>query len=429
MLLCPPQHGKSKATSERYPAYFLGQDPTDDIISASATSQLAEKFGREVRNCIGSQEYQNLFPGTKLAEDSQAKGQWNTDQGGGYYAVGVGGALMGRGGRLGIIDDPFATWEDAQSELQREKVWDWYTGTFYNRIRPGGQIIVIQHRMHEEDLVGRLLAQQVSGGDRWEVVELPALLDDPPWPERYDRPALERIKAISGPRKWSALYMQDPSPDEGTYFRREWFKRYTSLPDRLSIYLSSDHAPAGTDTSDYTCVRVWGVDPQGDLWLLDGFRHQATMDVSMERVVGNKDEGKKGLIQRYKPAAWFPEDDNNWKSVAGFVTKEMRREGAYCRIEPISPHGSDKEVKAGPFQAMASMGAVHLPAGPEGDDVLDQYLKFPGGKNDDEVDAAAVIGRALDMAHPAIRSAPKDEPPPDRYREKKSDKTRNWRTA
>lgn len=430
MLLCPPQHGKSSTASKRLPAYVLGHIPTTDVISASATAQLAEEFGRDTRNCIASPEYRVLFPETTLAEDSQAKGRWNTTQGGGYYAVGVGGALMGRGGELGIIDDPFATWEDAQSTLQRDKVWDWYTGTFYNRIRPGGAIIVIQHRMAEDDLAGRLIEQQRAGGpDKWEIVELPALLDDPPWVERYDRAALERIKAVSGPRKWSALYLQNPTPAEGTFFKREWFRRYTpeQLPRALHRYMSSDHAPAGTEGGDYTCVRVWGLNGS-DLYLLDGFRHQETMDVSMERVVGRKAEKKIGLIQKHRPLAWFPEDDNNWKAVAGFVTKSMREEGAFCRIEPISPNGADKEVKAQAFQGMASMGCVWIPVGPEGDELIEQYVRFPGGRNDDEVDAAAVMGRAIADAHPAVTTTP--APPPKAGRDyEKVQEADSWKVA
>lgn len=410
MILCPPQHGKSTVTSKRFPAYLLGLDPHKEVISASATAQLAEEFGREVRNCISTSEYSALFPSTLLAEDSQAKGRWSTKEGGGYYAVGVGGALMGRGGELGIIDDPFATWEDAQSEVTRAKVWDWYTGTFYNRIRPGGQIIVIQHRMHEDDLVGRLIEQQKAGGDKWEIIELPALLNDPPWPERYDRSALERIKTISGPRKWSALYLQNPTPDEGTFFKREWFRRYTpdQLPKALHRYMTSDHAPAGNEAGDSTCVRVWGLHG-ADVYLIDGFRKQETIDVSMARVVGNREAKQIGLIQKHKPLCWFPEDDNNWKAVAGFVTKEMRRESQFCRIEPISPHGSDKIVKAQAIQGMASMGCLWIPVGPEGDEIIEQYVGFPGGKHDDEVDTGAVFGRAIDQSHPAITvAAPKE---------------------
>ncbi len=411
LITCPPQHGKSSISSKRLPAFALGHAPRTDIISASATELLAEEFGRDTRNCIASAEYKTLFPATRLAEDSQAKGRWNTREGGGYYAVGIGGTIMGRGGELGLIDDPYKSWEDAQSQTTLNRVWDWYTGTFYNRIRPGGVIIVIQHRMHEDDLAGRLIAQQRAGGpDKWHIVELPADLDDPPWPERYDRAALERIKRVSGARKWSALYLQNPTPTDGTFFRREWFRRYTpeQLPKAMHRYLTSDHAPAGTEGNDYTCCRVWGLNGN-DLYLLDGFRHQATMDVSMERVVGSRAEKKAGLIQKYKPLAWFPEDDNNWKAVAGFVQKSMLRESVFCRIEPISPNGADKEVKAQAIQAMASMGCVWIPAGPEGDDIIEQYVKFPGGKNDDEVDAGAVMGRAIAETHPAISKQPEKE--------------------
>lgn len=429
MLLCPPQHGKSQIISRRLPAFMLGLDPSRDVIAASATADLAEGFGRDVRNCISSQECQNVFPDLMLAEDSQAKGRWNTRQGGAYVAIGVGGQLYGKGG-MAIIDDPFGSWDDAQSELQREKVWDWYQGTLYNRIRPGQPIIVIQHRMHEDDLAGRLIAKQAQGGDKWEIVNLPALIEDPPWVERYDSIALKRIKANTAARQWSALYLQNPAPDEGTFFKREWFRRYRpeQLPKAMHRYLSSDHAPAGMEDSDFNCMRVWGLSGK-DLYMLDGFRHQSTIDVAMERVVGNKDEKKVGLIQKHKPLCWFPEDDNNWKSVAGFVTKEMRRQSVFCRIEPISPHGNDKIVKAQAFQGMASMGCVWIPEGTEGDEVIEQYVRFPGSKHDDEVDAAAVIGRAIDEAHPAILAPPVDKPKPRGDYDSHTQEDDSWKVA
>jgi len=176
MLLLPPQHGKSHIASRRYPAFTLGRDPRHDIISASATSTLAEEFGRDVRNLLATREYRALFS-TTLAEDSQAAGHWKTQEGGSYYAVGIGGALMGRGATRLIIDDPFATMADAQSENARDRVWDWYVGTAYNRVRPKGAIVLIQHRMHEDDLAGRLIERQKAGGDTWEIVLLPAIQD------------------------------------------------------------------------------------------------------------------------------------------------------------------------------------------------------------------------------------------------------------
>lgn len=428
LITCPPQHGKSSVASKRFAAYLLGHQPTTDVISVSATEQLAEEFGRETRNCISSYEYRALFP-TELSEDSQAKGRWNTSHGGGYYAVGIGGTIMGRGGELGLIDDPYKTWEDGQNAGVRERVWDWYTGTFYNRIRPNGVIVVIQHRMAEDDLAGRLIEQQKAGGpDKWKVIELPADLNDPPWVERYDRAALERIKAVSGPRKWSALYMQRPTPDEGTYFKREWFRRYT--PDQLPNvhkYLTSDHAPAGGENNDFNCFRMWGLNGP-DLYLLDGFRAQMTMDVALDRVLGINAKKVQGLIQKHRPLCWFPEDDNNWKSISGFVSRQMRLEGAYCRIEPVNPNGADKEVKAQAFQAMASSGCVWIPAGPEGDEIIEQYIGFPGGKNDDEVDAAAVMGRAISEAHPAISAAP-PPPPKDRGDYERESEEDSWKVA
>jgi predicted phage terminase large subunit-like protein len=166
--------------------------------------------------------------------------------------------------------------------------------------------------------------------------------------------------------------------------------------------MTSDHAPAAKQDSDYSGARIWGVDHLGDLYLLDGFREQVTMDALADRVIGNKDKKQVGLITKHRPICWFPEDDNNWKSSAGFITRMMREQQTFCRVEPISPHGSDKPTKAQPFQGMASMGRVWIPEGPEGDDVIDQYLKFPAGTHDDEVDMASLIGRAIADAHPAV---------------------------
>jgi hypothetical protein len=419
LLLCPPQHGKSRITSERFPAYLLGQNPQLEVVSASATAQLAERFGREVRNCIGSGEYQRLFPGTQLAEDSQAKGLWRTSQGGGYYAVGIGGALMGRGGELGIIDDPFATWEDAQSQLQRDKAWEWYTGTFYNRIRPGAPIIVIQHRMHEDDLVGRLLAEQQGAGDKWEVIELPANLDDPPWPERYDRAALERIKAISGPRKWSALYMQNPTPDEGTFFLRDWFELFD--PKKLGHchkYSTGDYAV--TDGGgDFTELGTHGY-ADGTLYLaLEGWFGQTAADEWIERQIDQ--------FQRHKPLCFFGENGPIRRAIEPFLTRRMRERKTFCRLEWLV-RGHDKATMARPLQAMASMGKVKIADTEYGHRLLNQMLQFPAGKHDDAVDMAALMGMAIADAHSAITpDAPKAKPR-DRY-EDVSDEPDSWKVA
>lgn len=416
MLLCPPQHGKSSVASKRLPAYVLGQVPTTDVISASATAQLAEEFGRDTRNCIASSEYQALFPETTLAEDSQAKGRWNTSHGGGYYAVGMGGALMGRGGELGIIDDPFATWEDAQSQLSRDKAWDWYTGTFYNRMRPGAAIIVIQHRMHEDDLAGRLIEQQKAGGDKWEIVELPALLDDPPWIERYDRAALERIKAISGPRKWSALYLQNPTPDEGTYFKREWFEFVNPKAEGYR-YITGDFAVTEGD-GDFTELATHAYSGDTLTLAVEGWKGQTAADTWIERLIDQ--------FGRHKPLCFFGESGPIRRSIEPFLKRRMAERMTYCRLEWLV-RGHDKPTMARPLQAMAASGKVKIADTEYGHELLTQLLQFPAGMKDDGVDMAALMGMAISEAHPAVI---KVEPKPvrrDRWDDEKDESS--WKVA
>lgn len=419
MLLCPPQHGKSQITSRRFPAYVLGRDPLRDVISASATAELAEGFGRDVRNCIASQEYRNLFPETLLAEDSQAKGRWNTQQGGGYYAVGVGGALFGRGG-MAIVDDPFSSWADAQSETQREKVWGWYQGTLYNRIRPGEPIIVIQHRMHEDDLAGRLLNQ--TRGDKWTVINLPALIDDPPWVERYDRAALERIRDNSDPRQWSALYLQNPTPEDGTFFKREWFKFYTEAPKGLNKYLSSDFAVT-EDGGDDTEIAVHGIDQKRDLYLcLDGWGGQKAPDAWIDEYLT--------LVKRHQTLCEFNEAGVIRRSIEAFLINRRRERGVHGRCEWIAPIG-DKAARARSLQGMAAAGKVYLPDNEYGHRVLADLLKFPASAKDHTVDMCGLIARALDQAHPGIFPAVPEKKQRDRWNKAFDDADEpviNWRT-
>jgi hypothetical protein len=302
MLLLPPQHGKSTVASKRYPAFALGRQPTHDIISASATHDLAEDFGREVRNCISGQECGNVFRDLMLAEDSQAKGRWQTKQGGSYYAVGIGGALFGRGATRAIIDDPFATWEDAQNKLARQRVWDWYTGTLYNRVRPGGAIVLIQHRMHQDDLAGRLIAQMQAGADKWEVVELPALGSyGALWPERYDVPALERIKRNTPEFKWSSLYQQKPLSEEGGIIKRAKWRLWPArekLPRFLFVIMSLDTAyteetyDRRAAEADFTACSVWGVfehEKVRNAMLLDCWEERLGFPELIERVRRERD--------------------------------------------------------------------------------------------------------------------------------------------
>lgn len=427
MLLCPPQHGKSDIASRRLAAYILGLDPLRDIIAASATATLAEGFGRDVRNCILSPESQNVFPHLELAGDSTAKGLWHTKQGGTYYAVGIGGQLFGRGG-MAIIDDPFGSWEEAQSELQRDKVWDWYRGTLYNRIRPHQPIILIQHRMHEDDLAGRLIAKQEDGGDQWTIVNIPADMDSPPWPGRYDREALERIKANTAPMQWQSLYMQDPAPDEGIYFKREWFFRYDKPPN-VRKYMTADFAvtdSADSEDPDYTEIGVHGAAQTKEgatkLYLcMDGWSGRKAPIKWLDEYLN--------LVLRHKPQCEFAEVGPIRRAIEGFLKQKRLERKAYGQMEWI-PHIGDKSANARALQAMASMGLIGLPKNDYGDYILEQLIKFPAGKNDDAVDMCALMARAVDEAFPMFSPAPPEvEVKRDRWTDAYDDDQNEWKAA
>lgn len=390
MLLVPPRHGKSELASKRFPAFFLGRQPHKQFISVSATGDLASDFGREVRNIIGSPEYRSLFD-TALAEDSQAKGKWHTTEGGIYYAVGIGGSVLGRGADAILIDDPYASMEDAMSEVTRKNVWEWYTGTAYNRLMPGGSIVVINHRMHEDDLSGMLLAQQVAGGDKWEVVELPAISEkeEALWPEAYPIEALHRIRRNTLPRFWSALYQQRPAPEEGDYFKAAWLKTYTTVPpkDQLAIYGASDYAVTA-DGGDYTVHVVVGVDPDGHMYLLDLYRKQAASDEWVEAFCS--------LVKEWKPREWAEEQGQIKAGVGPFLERMQRERHAYVYRRDF-PVRSDKAVRAQSIRGRMALDGLYVPqAAPWLADLRSELLTFPAGKHDDQVDALGLIGQLLD---------------------------------
>ena len=402
MLLCAPRHGKSELASRRLPAYYLGRHPHRQFISASASASLAEDFGRDVRNIIASQEYAEVFD-TRLAEDSQAKGRWSTQQGGSYYAVGVGSQVMGRGAHVFLIDDPFGTMEDAQSEAERKAVWDWYTGTVYNRLEEKGAIVLINHRMHEDDLSGHLLAAQAAGGDKWEVVELKATPDAPLWPEKYDADALRRIKANTQPRFWSALYEQNPVPDEGTYFLADWFRPYTEIPNRdtLRVYGASDYAV--TDAGgDWTAHVVVGLDPEERIYLLDVWRGQKSSDVWVEAFCD--------LVAQWKPIGWARETGQIKSSLGPYLNKRMLERNTYTAFADFPTKG-DKSVRAQSIRGRMAMRGLYVPLTAEWYPALRaEVLSFPAGKHDDQVDALGLIGQVVDRMVPG-RTLPEEKKP------------------
>lgn len=404
MLLVPPRHGKSELASKRLPAWFLGRQPHKQFLSVSATEGLASDFGRDVRNIIGSPEYRAIFD-TKLAEDSQAKGKWHTSEGGIYYALGIGGSVLGRGGDVILIDDPYSSMQDALSELTRKNVWDWYTGTAYNRLMPGGAIVVINHRMHEDDLCGRLLAQQAAGGDRWEVVELPALSDagEALWPEAYPLESLERIRKNSQPRFWSALYQQRPAPEEGDYFKADWLRPCEQMPARetLRVYGGSDYAVTA-DGGDYTVHAVVGLDPEGRMYLLDLWRKQASSDVWVEAFCD--------LVRQWKPIGWAEEQGQIKAGVGPYLDRRSRERQAFVARDAFPTRG-DKAVRAQSIRGRMAANGLYVPFNaPWFPALRSELLAFPAGKHDDQVDALGLVGQLLDKMVAGRKPAPPEKP-------------------
>src|SRR6185312_6278773 len=269
-----------------------------------------------------------LTLGIELAGDSQAAGRWALKQGGEYYAAGFGVGIAGFRADLAIIDDPIRSREDADSETIRDKVWDWYKSDLSTRLKPGGRLIVIQTRWHEDDLAGRLLEEMQRGGDHWDVVSLPAeaeygdLLGRKPgewlWDDAYGYASfLKHEKATQLPRNWTALYQQRPSPETGDFFHADWLKPYDKPPARetLKIYGASDYATT-QDGGDFTVHIVVGVDPAWHIYVLDLWRQQATSDKWVESFCD--------LIQQWKPIGWAEETGQIKASVGPFLTRRMR---------------------------------------------------------------------------------------------------------
>lgn len=401
MVFMPPGSAKSTYASILFPAWYFGRNAGHDLILASHTAELAERFGRRVRNIISSDEYFRLF-GVALAEDSQAAHRWSTSEGGEFFAAGVGGAITGRRGNGGIIDDPVKGREDADSETQRERAWGWYNADFYTRLKPGAWIVLIMTRWHEDDLAGRLLEEEKRGGEHWEILSLPAEAEaedplgrtpgEPLWPEWFDPEMFAQAKRDS--RNWSALYQQRPTPDSGGYFKREWFRWYSERPKHLRLVGCSDYAVT-EDGGDATEHGIFGIDPEEDIYVVDWWTGHTTPDTWIDTQCD--------LILKYRPGLWLGESGVIKRATQAFLTKRMRQRKARCRIEWL-PSIADKPARSRAFQALASMGKVHLLHGADWvDGFLSQHLSFPAGKFDDKVDVTGLLGRAIDQTRAASK--------------------------
>jgi predicted phage terminase large subunit-like protein len=377
-----------------FPAWYMARNPTHSIIAASHTAELAERFGRRVRNLIS--EYAASL-NVSISDDNAAAGRWETSAGGEYYAAGVLGAITGRRADLAIIDDPVKSRQEADSAVVSERVWEWWKADFLTRLKPGARIVLIMTRWSESDLGGRVLDDMRAGGKPWEVLRLPmeAENDDPLgrapgeplWPEWFTDDM--RREAKRDTRTWSALYQQSPSPDSGDYFRRDWLRPVAKMPpkDSLRIYGASDYAVT-SDGGDYTVHVIVGMDSDGRLWLMDVWRAQASSDIWVSAFCD--------MVKAWKPLAWAEEGGQIRAGVGPFLLRAMRDSRAYvARYDFPSRH--DKSIRAQSIRGrMAVDGLYYHESAPWRTDMEMELLAFPAGRHDDVVDAISLIGQLLD---------------------------------
>jgi len=398
MLFMPPRHGKSTLASVAFPAWHLGRNPEHEFISCSYSGSLAMSFSRKVRHQLREPNYKNVFSDASLDPTSQSVESWLTTKGGGYVAAGVGGGITGKGAHVLVIDDPVKNREDAESEYSRDSVWDWYTSTAYTRLAPGGGILVILTRWHDDDLAGRLLAAAADGADDWEVVKYPAIAEQDEefrvegealHPERYDVPSLTKIQKAIGPRDWSALYQQNPVADEGDYFNRDMINYYDEADldyTRLRYYCAWDLAIGQRERNDYSVGLVVAVDEYDKLYVVDCVRGKWDGFELVERILD--------LYETWRPGVVGIEKGHIEMALGPFLEKrvrERRLNEAYFR--DLKTGRRDKEARARAIQGRMQQGMVYFPkeplwVGP----LIAELLRFPNGVHDDQVDALAWIG-------------------------------------
>jgi len=410
----PPRHTKSEFASYLLPAWFLGKYPNKKVIQTSHTAELAVGFGRKVRNLVDSDAYKRIVPGLSLQSDSKAAGRWNTSKGGDYFAIGVGGAVTGKGADILIIDDPHSEQEAALAQSSPEiydKVYEWYTSGPRQRLQPGGSIVIVMTRWSLRDLTGQVVKSSAArGGDEWEVIEFPAILPsgNPLWPEFWSLDELTALHTELPNSKWMAQYQQQPTSDSSAIIKREWWKVWEhEQPPRCHYVLQSwDTAFEKNTRADYSACTTWGVfymnedenDPH--IILLNSFKER------MEWI-----ELKKTAFQHYKE--WEPDTILIEKKASGApLIYEFRAMG--IPAQEFSPgKGQDKISRLNAVSDLIASGKVWVPETRWAEELVDEIASFPSGEHDDLVDATTLA--LMRFRKGGFIKLPTDEPEEERF--------------
>lgn len=406
LIVCaPPGSAKSTYTSLLMPAYFAGKTG-GQVVAASHTIALAETFGRRVRGVVQNPKFRMLFPDAVLDDTNKAAGRWAMANGGSYYATGVGGSVTGRRANLIIVDDPYTGRADANSPTRRKVVEEWFFADLYTRLLPGGRIVLIQTRWHQDDLAGVLLRRSETGeGEPYELVNFQALCESPDtdplgrsmgeplWPEWQPLESLMKIKSAISSYEWNSLYQQRPSSEKGDMVQREWFQTHSLIgrPDNMRIIQSWDTASVVNQRADPSVCLTLGQTPTGDFFVLDLFRKQ----VEFPELLASFHE----QARKWTPNAILVEAKGSGQSLLQTV-----KGAPGLNIIPIRPQlVGDKEFRFSQVTPMFQAGRVFVPNRSVYswvDYLIDELSTFPSAKHDDIVDA---FSQALSWAAPNKR--------------------------
>lgn len=427
MVFMPPRVGKSFMVDEMFVPWALGKHPRLEIVNTSYSAGLVENFSRGIRRMIRDDEYYHaLFPNISLDDETQAVNRWRLralDERsisrvvGGYRAVGIGGGLTGHGADVLIVDDPVANADDANSTTVRENTWNWYATTARTRVMPGGGVLIVQTRWHDDDLSGRIieLMGQDPSADQFKIITYPAIAEfDEPHrhkgealhPERYDERAYSQIRASVGPSVWNALYQQNPVPDDGAFFKKDDLQYYDVLPPTASLcfYGSWDCAISQSEDADPTCGFIVAFDHDYNIYVVDRYYDRMPADKIVDCLVSSQ--------QKYKPLMHWMEKEKVQMALGPFIEYAMQAGKMHdFVITPLPPGRRDKTSRARPLQGLVQRRKVFLPRAAEWTpSLVGEMLRFPKGKHDDQVDALAYA--ALNINEVTVPSGePKDEQP------------------
>jgi predicted phage terminase large subunit-like protein len=417
----PPRHTKSEFASYLLPAWFLGQFPHKKVIQTFHTAELAVGFGRKVRNLVDSEVYHDIFPELSLQADSKAAGRWNTSKSGDYFAIGVGGAVTGKGADLLIIDDPHSEQEAALAQVNPEiydKTYEWYTSGPRQRLQPGGAIVVVMTRWSQKDLTGQVLKSSAQrGGEEWEVIEFPAIMPSgqPLWPEFWSLKELEALREELPNSKWQAQYQQQPTSDASAIIKREWWNIWEddSPPHCEFIIQSWDTAFLKSERADYSACTTWGVfykdddtgKPQSNIILLNAFKKRMEFPELKQRAYQEFKEWEVDSLIVEAKAAGSP------------LIFELRAMG--IPVQEFTPSkGNDKIARLNAVTDIFASGHVWVPNTRWAEELIEEVAAFPAGEHDDLVDSTTqALLRYRRGGFIRLRSDEDDEPMYHRKRE------------